>query len=293
MSTLSEKVRLALPSSADIEMFQRLWDGGAAYAIATVVHTEGLTAVKAGARAVIQADGALIGALGGGCVRSALQDAAQEAMASNKPALIYIRPDANEEAGPESALSHAKALPNHCPSGGRIGVFIEPIAPAEPLVVFGDSDLAHWVSQFGAAIGLRVQSAQAFDWNASGADKRLKNGFIVVATRGQGDGAALNQALASACPAILFVSSRKKAEHWRAKLAGAGVAEARHSAFALSGRARLWRERRGGDRHLDHCRNHPTPPRQRLPAARLARVFHENYRREYHSCRSGNRLARA
>ncbi|WP_368413451.1 XdhC family protein [Dongia sp.] len=59
---------------------------GEAFVLATVVRTVSVTAAKAGAKAVIRADGGISdGWIGGGCARAAVLKAAKEALADGQP----------------------------------------------------------------------------------------------------------------------------------------------------------------------------------------------------------------
>src|SRR5262249_60223776 len=67
-------------------------------ALATVVRTVAATAAKAGAKAVIRADGTLSeGWIGGGCARAAVIKAAWEALADGRPRLVSVQPPAGLE----------------------------------------------------------------------------------------------------------------------------------------------------------------------------------------------------
>ncbi|MEM9223842.1 MAG: XdhC family protein [Pseudomonadota bacterium] len=206
------------PGAADVMAFLRSWDGSEPYALATVIHTEGATAAKAGARAVITTGGDVIGFVGGGCLRGALKKAAFEAIEVGEPRLIHVRPDGAES----DPLPAAVAFANRCPSQGRVGVFIEPVAPRPYLAVFGEGALAHWVRELSAAVEIQAVISTDIDFESPTTAERLGAGIIVVATQGQGDKAALTKALLSGCPTVFFVASPKKAAHWREQLAGEG-----------------------------------------------------------------------
>ncbi|MEM7523324.1 MAG: XdhC family protein [Pseudomonadota bacterium] len=212
---------LAAPANPDVEAFQRGWDGATPYAVATVVETAGLTAAKAGARAVVTVDGEVFGFAGGGCLLGALKKAGAAAIAAGEPRLVSVRPS-DAPGGDTVGESYA----SQCPSRGEVRLFIEPVAPRPSLFVFGDGALAHWVREMGRAVGLNSQIAEDFAWDDESADRALATGFVVVATQGRGDKAALERAMASACPDVFFVASQKKSAHWRMKLSAAGLSDA-------------------------------------------------------------------
>ena len=66
---------------------------GERFAIATVVRTVSVTAAKAGAKAIIGADGAIAeGWIGGGCARAAVIQAAKQCLDDGRSRLISIAP---------------------------------------------------------------------------------------------------------------------------------------------------------------------------------------------------------
>src|ERR1700751_4801753 len=88
--------------AADIlELISTMKQKGEAFALATVVRTVAAPAAKAGAKAIIRADGTISeGWIGGGCARAAVLRAAREAIADGKPRLVSVQPpDALQEKG--------------------------------------------------------------------------------------------------------------------------------------------------------------------------------------------------
>ena len=178
------------------------------FAFATIVRTAGATAAKPGAKALLSADGTIIhGWLGGGCTRGAVKRAALEALQSGTPQLVSVAPeDLLEERGiaPGDTVDGTKFARNGCPSRGSVDIFIEPCVPMPELVVLGGSPVAQALSAF----------APQFHWSVSSClpdDQNLGLGkYIVVATQGQGDLAALKSALAQEPVYAAFVGSARK-----------------------------------------------------------------------------------
>jgi xanthine dehydrogenase accessory factor len=212
---------------------------GEPFALATVVRTVAATAAKAGAKAVIRADGTLSeGWIGGGCARAAVIKAAKEALADGKSRLVSVQPpdvlqDQGIAAGDERAgVRFAK---NMCPSHGTMDVFVEPVLPRPQLVVCGASPVAVALAALGRRVGFAVAvCAPAPDQAAfAEADRRIEGyalpveqagqRFVVVSTQGRGDEAALQAALAVDADYVAFVGSRRKAETLKAALAARGV----------------------------------------------------------------------
>jgi xanthine dehydrogenase accessory factor len=219
------------PNTA-VERYCRNWDGKAPYARATIVRTEGPTAAKAGAKAIITAEGELIGFLGGGCVRGAVIRTAQQAIEAGEPKLIRVRPkeEVTQALDEEGVELHGSA----CPSKGSADVFIEPVMPRPPLIVIGSSYVAKAISELAAMLGFSLVQVSATPQAAGAAPlasalaqpHQLKRAFIVVATQGAGDYAALSAALKTNAPYVAFVASSKKAKAMRERLANDGLAEA-------------------------------------------------------------------
>jgi xanthine dehydrogenase accessory factor len=210
-----------------VETFARNWDGVTPYARATVVHTDGATAAKAGAKAIVTFDGELIGWIGGGCLRGAVLRAARQAMDTAKPRLIRVRPKEQISAprDPDGVELHASG----CPGKGKADVFIEPVMPKPPLIIIGTSHIARALTELAAGLSVElVLVGDAEDAPLSVLRQRpgLERGFIVIATQGTRDYAALTGALATKAPYVAFISSRAKGKAMRDRLAADGVSEA-------------------------------------------------------------------
>src|ERR1700731_1877567 len=119
---------------------------GEPYALATVVRTVAATAAKAGAKAVILADGTICeGWIGGGCARAAVLKAAKDALADGHSRLVSVQPpDALDEQGLKAGEEHdgVRFAKNMCPSQGTMDVFVEPVLPRPQVVICGSSPVA-------------------------------------------------------------------------------------------------------------------------------------------------------
>jgi xanthine dehydrogenase accessory factor len=216
---------------------------GEPFALATVVRTVAATAAKAGAKALILADGTISeGWIGGGCARAAVLKAARQALADGKPRLVSVQPPEELEqlglaAGDEQAGVFFAS--NSCPSRGTMDVFVEPMLPRPHIVVCGASPVAVAVADLGRRMGFGVTVCAPAPDQAlfAQADRRIEGyalpvtepcaRYVVVSTQGRGDHAALHAALAIEADYVGFVGSRHKAQAERAALAGRGVAEER------------------------------------------------------------------
>ena len=208
---------------------KRLKDADRPFVIATVVRTEDLTSAKAGAKALINAQGDIEGWIGGGCAQPAVCKAALQAIADGRARLIRVRPG---EVGSSSA--DIEEFEAHCHSGGTLDIFIEPVLPRPMLVVLGASPVGQVLARIAREVGYRVAAAcRAEDASLYAGVDRIIEGFelrsatelgsvVVVATQGRGDKPALEAALASNADYIAFVASRRKAAKVKQELVEGG-----------------------------------------------------------------------
>ena len=233
---------------ADIhQLVSSLKEDGEPFAVATVIRTISVTSAKAGAKAVIQADGTIAeGWIGGGCARAAVLKAARDSIADGEPRLVSVQPedllaDSGVEAGDER--DGVRFARNMCPSQGTMDVFVEPVIPRPELVILGSSPVAIALAQLAKALGFsRTICAPEADQNLfEDADRRISGfdletekrtwRFVVVATQGRGDQAGLRAALTAETDYVAFVGSHKKAASLKEKLRENGVTEERLEAL--------------------------------------------------------------
>ena len=216
---------------------------GELFALATVVRTVAATAAKAGAKAVILPDGTISqGWIGGGCARAAVLKAARDCLADGKSRLVSVQPEEvlkgqGHKAGEEQGgVRFAK---NMCPSQGTMDIFVEPVLPRPQVVVCGSSPVAVAIADLARRSGFAITiCAPAAEQPAfAEADRRIEgfalpvgevaSRYVVVATQGRGDEAALLAALAVDADYVAFVGSRKKAESLKASLVERGASSER------------------------------------------------------------------
>ncbi len=167
------------------------------FAAATVVRAEKPTSAKPGAKAIVTADGALHGWIGGSCAAPTVVRESLEALADGQPRLILI---SNEPLPPRAGL---RQIPMTCASGGALEIYIEPVLPREQLVVFGTTPVARALASLGAGLNFAI----ATSLEGVTVDERT---HIVVATRGEGDEEAVIEALRTRAPYVALVASRKR-----------------------------------------------------------------------------------
>ncbi len=216
---------------------------GESFALATVVRTVAATAAKAGAKAVILPDGTISqGWIGGGCARAAVLKAARDCLADGKSRLVSVQPEEalegqGHKAGEEQGgVRFAK---NMCPSQGTMDIFVEPVLPRPQVVVCGSSPVAVAIADLAKRSGFAITVCAPAAEQAAfvDADRRIEgfalpvdeaaSRYVVVATQGRGDEAALLAVLAVDADYVAFVGSRKKATALKAALAERGVTAAR------------------------------------------------------------------
>jgi xanthine dehydrogenase accessory factor len=210
-----------------------------AFVLATVVRTVSVTAAKAGAKAIIAADGTIVaGWIGGGCARGAVLKAAREALADGEPRMVSVQPENLLAELGVRAGEHRDGVRfarNMCPSKGTMDIFVEPVLPHPSLVVLGASPVALSLAAQARTLGYHVTLAvPAADLTAQPDADAVIDGyqlgtlseakrFIVVSTQGKGDEAALRAAIATSADYHAFVGSRRKMASLRAKLIAEGA----------------------------------------------------------------------
>jgi len=213
-----------------------------AFVLATVVRTVSVTAAKAGAKAIIAADGTIVaGWIGGGCAKGAVLKAAREALADGEPRMVSVQPEnLLAELGVSAGESRdgIRFASNMCPSKGTMDIFVEPVLPHPSLVILGASPVALSLAAQARQLGYHVTVAAPrsdlpvatdadliVDGLALGQLNQAKR-FVVVSTQGKGDEAGLRAAIATPAAYHAFVGSRRKMAALRAKLIGEGLAAA-------------------------------------------------------------------
>ena len=212
---------------------------GEPFAIATVVRTVAVTAAKAGAKAIVAADGSVAeGWIGGGCARAAVVRAARQCLQDGRSRLVSITPEeglAELGVAPGEESDGVLFAKNGCPSKGTMDIFVEPILPLPRLLILGGSPVAVALARLAPGFGFEVSVAAASAELARFPDGLIKlagvapspspDGYVVVSTQGSGDRAALKAAACAPARYAAFVGSRRKYETLRRELVEEGVAE--------------------------------------------------------------------
>jgi len=210
------------------------------FVMATVVASYPPQSVRPGAKAIVRADGAIHGWIGGGCVQPVVRQESADALADGRPRLV--RMNAGAGATETAAIRHGdvREYPMTCQGEGGIEIYLEPVFAAPRLVLLGHTPVVQSLARLGAELGFDVIVGSAavppdlfppgvrvmtdIPAALAGADATT---YVVVGTMGAGDEAALAAAAASAAPYIGLVASRKKARYLIDYVRAEGVAAER------------------------------------------------------------------
>ena len=169
-----------------------LASAGEPFALATVVNVRRPASARRGDRAVVTADGAVYGWVGGSCSEPAVVREALAALGDGESRLVSTE--------------------GSCASEGAVEILVEAQLPAPLLAIIGESPAADTLARLAVGIDWRVTRELHEDADA-----------VVVATMGRGDEEALAAALAGPAGYVGLVASRKRADAVAATLRSAGV----------------------------------------------------------------------
>jgi len=209
----------------DEQFFNKLSElrtNGHPFVLATVVSCENPTSAKPGAKAVVTADGALTGWIGGSCAQPIVIKEAKKALKDGLPRLLKI---GNKEAA--AFFGQNKGVYNFemtCYSGGTMEIFIEPVLPKPHLVLIGNSPDLQALAQLGQVMNFQItvidpevepgafpNMARVISELDFSQLNQLAQAFMIVATHGRYDEEALEKALATQTMYIGLISSKKRA----------------------------------------------------------------------------------
>ena len=204
---------------------------GESFAVALVVRFEAPISGKPGDKAIIYPDGRIWGWIGGGCSQPVVVQEALKALSDGAPRLVRISPSSSPDSM-EGVVDYTMT----CHSGGSLDIYIEPVLPKPHIVILGRSLVAQTLARLGNTIHFAVSvlapgaSRDNFP-NADAIHEQLDFGpiritpqtYVVVATQGDGDEEALEQALSVEAPYVAFVASQTKARKILEYLRGKGI----------------------------------------------------------------------
>jgi xanthine dehydrogenase accessory factor len=198
------------------------------FAMVTVVRREPPSSAHVGDVALVTERGEYHGWTGGGCTRSSVLLEAMRAIADGRPRLLSLSPE--PEGGRRPGVVF---LPMTCDSGGTVEIYIEPVLPAERLLVFGSSPAARVLARIAHAMGYRVDvvdpdaDAGAFPdatvQRSLAPDELPRGAHVLVATMGDRDIEAIQTVLARAPAYLGVIASSKRFAQLREALLARGV----------------------------------------------------------------------
>ena len=206
--------------------FRALANAERPLALATVVQTAHSTSGKAGDKALVSDEGIVEGWIGGGCAQPAVVEAARMVLDSAQACLIRVGPRGEWE-----SLDGVIDFSSGCLSGGTQVIFIEPLNRQANLSILGDSPVALCLSELARHLDFSVTVISPDLESSDVADRvrvehdfvSVSGDFVVVATQGRHDRAALKAAICSSAGYIGMVASGKKIAGLKASLINSGV----------------------------------------------------------------------
>jgi xanthine dehydrogenase accessory factor len=194
---------------------------GEPFALATVVRCEAPTSAKPGAKALVRADGAVEGWVGGACAEPVIVREALGALRDGRPRLVGLYGEGGR------GLRRAEGILDYamtCHSGGTLEIYVEPYLPVPLLVLVGHGPVIETLAALGQATGYSV--ARLPDppaWVGLDGMRLDRRASVVVATHADSDEEALARVLATDAGYVSLVASRRRATAVVARLRQRGV----------------------------------------------------------------------
>src|SRR6266849_9803675 len=201
-----------------LELALKLTQAGEAFVLATVVWCERPTSAKPGAQVLIQADGTMTGWIGGSCAQPVvLREALRILREGDDPYLLRLGAQ-----GTEIERTGLRVFPMSCTSGGILDIYMEPHLPQPQLLLIGDSPVIAALEQLAGVLDYTVTQLNSADLSKVLMNERT---YVLVASHGQYDEEALEQALRSPAVYVGMVGSHRRAEACREYLRTSGLTE--------------------------------------------------------------------
>jgi xanthine dehydrogenase accessory factor len=185
------------------DQISELRDAEVPFVLATVVAYKSPQSAKPGSKAIIKADGEMIGWVGGGCVQPIVLREAKNALKTGQTKLLTISPDAARD-----DWKGAESYRMTCEGGGSLEIYLEPVLPKPQLIIIGRSPVAQTVGELGRMLDFKVT---AVDSDLGSVRDLIKDdSFVVVATMGNGDEEGLLAVVGTRPRYLGLVASEKK-----------------------------------------------------------------------------------
>ena len=198
---------------------------GEPFVLATVVRCVRPTSAKPGAKAVIRADGTVLGWIGGSCAEPVVVKEGLRALRDGQPRFVALV----GEGGSSPGRDGVREYPMSCHSGGTIEIFVEPILPKPELLLIGAGPVIETLEKLGRAMDFAVTVSPEHSATPPPVSGATPNAFIVVASHGAFDEDALEHALQTDARYVSLVASRRRAAAVIDALRARGVSSERLS----------------------------------------------------------------
>lgn len=220
-----------------MQVARELEEKGEPFAIATVVNRRPPVSAQLGDKAIVKADGMLIGWIGGSCSQPVVRREAQAAMAENKPRLVKLTTESLDAIMPDPNVSRVAMT---CPSGGQAEIYIEPHLQRPSILAVGETPVVRAIAQLAPVVGFDVTVVTESGTTSAGgpadgvrlvtlvdlaAPQVKRNTFVIVASAGHYDEEGLARALRTEAPYVALVASRKRSAAVMEYLRSTGVSE--------------------------------------------------------------------
>ena len=200
------------------EAIAKLRRRGEKAVLATIVSTRGSAPRKEGAKMLVQADGKIIGTIGGGSIEHQAYQDALKIIAGNESKLAHYE------------LTNDDASKEGMTCGGIVDVFLEPIKPLPALLIFGGGHISFFLARIGKMVDFHItiiddrpefanaerfpEADETIAEGISSVTRRLDikgSSYIVIVTRGhQKDTSVLEWAVTTPAAYIGMIGSKRK-----------------------------------------------------------------------------------
>lgn len=191
---------------------------GTPFVLATVVRTYAPTSAKAGAKAIITADGVLNGWVGGSCTQPTVIRESLKALKDGSPRFLRLGPPETLQGETPGVIE----VPLTCVSGGTLEIYLDPHLPPTRLLIVGHLPVVEALVDLGKAMNyeVTVMGEEVTPDRFPRADQTLPlnldalpltpQTYVVVASHGNYDEPALETILKSEAAYVALIASRKR-----------------------------------------------------------------------------------
>lgn len=214
------------------------------FAQATVTRTEGSTLAKTGFKILIARDGRVVaGTLGGGCPEGPIVELARQTMKDGRPRVLRVHlVDAEQEVRGMFGEPKEDEIYVETNCGGTLEVFVEPMMPADRLVIVGQGgkdDVEDHLVRLGKELGFEVVVIDPSPQLSVTPDSLLESDevdlnalplgtqdSVVVLTKGERDVRVLESLSHGSARFVGLMASRARLKKDLEELRGLGVTRA-------------------------------------------------------------------